>query len=172
MGPKFANMRSPGAIMHFAQPSPDVYLVKTRMGERSTRASSSPLLSSAIATTMEKLLTVVCVSSLLLATLADDASSRSSLQHPSLDGLQGRVLGRKGREEPAHHHYRREGEHEEQHEVVPMGAESGEERKKGSWRNEDEEAVAAEGLISSADYSGVAMHGHSSPPAHKKHPRP
>ncbi|XP_020164631.2 uncharacterized protein [Aegilops tauschii subsp. strangulata] len=143
------------------------------MRERSTRASSSPLLSAATGTTMEKLLTVVCVSSLLLATLADDASSRSSLQHPSLDSLQDRVLGRKGGEEVAHHHhYRREGEHGEQHEVVPMGAESGEERKKGSWRNEDEEAVAAEGLISSADYSGVAMHGHSSPPAHKKHPRP
>ena len=47
-----------------------------------------------------------------------------------------------------------------------MGVESAEERKKASWRNEDEEAVAAEGLISSADYSGVAMHGHSSPPAH------
>ncbi|XP_037474763.1 uncharacterized protein LOC125540065 [Triticum urartu] len=122
---------------------------------------------------MEKLLTVVCVSSLLLATLADDASSRSSLQHPSPDSLQGRVLGRRGREEPAHHHhYRREGDHEEQHEVVPMGVESVEERRKAGWRNEDEEAVATEGLISSADYSGVAMHGHSSPPAHKKHPRP
>ncbi|SPT20341.1 unnamed protein product [Triticum aestivum] len=118
---------------------------------------------------MEKLLTVVCVSSLLLATLADDASSRSSLHHPSLGSLQDRVLGRKGGAEPAHHHhYRREGEHE----VVPMGVESAEERKKASWRNEDEEAVAAEGLISSADYSGVAMHGHSSPPAHKKHPKP
>ncbi|KAM3370848.1 hypothetical protein ACQJBY_018279 [Aegilops geniculata] len=151
----------------------DVCLVKTRMRERSTRASSSPLLSAARATTMEKLLTVVCVSSLLLAALADDASSRSSLQHPSLGRLQDRVLGRKGGAEPAHHHhYRREGEHEEQHEVVPMEAERAEERKKRSWRSEDEDAVATEGLISSADYSGVAMHGHSSPPAHKKHPRP
>ncbi|KAM3390422.1 hypothetical protein ACQJBY_012175 [Aegilops geniculata] len=122
---------------------------------------------------MEKLLTVVCVSSLLLATLADNASSRSSLQHPSLDRLQDRVLGRKGGAELAyHHHYRREGEHEEQHEVVPMGVESAEERKKAGWRNEDEDAVAAEGLISSADYSGVTLHGHSSPPAHKKHPKP
>ncbi|KAF7011581.1 hypothetical protein CFC21_025866 [Triticum aestivum] len=121
---------------------------------------------------MEKLLAVVCVSSLLLAALADDASSRSSLQYPSLDSLQGRVLGRKGREEPAHHHYRREGEHEQHHEVVPMGVESAEERKKAGWRNEDEDAVATEGLISSADYSGVAMHGHSSLPAHKKHPKP
>ncbi|KAE8793101.1 hypothetical protein D1007_32311 [Hordeum vulgare] len=125
---------------------------------------------------MEKLLTVVCVSSLLLATLADDASSRSSLQHPSLDSLHDRVLGRKGREEAAYHHYRREDEHEEQHEVVPMEAMGAEERKKGSWRKEDEEEdpVATEGLISSADYSGVAMHGHSSPPAHKnkKHPKP
>jgi hypothetical protein len=40
------------------------------------------------------------------------------------------------------------------------------------WRKEDEDAT--EGLISSADYSGVAMHGRSSPPAHKnkKHPKP
>lgn len=97
--------------------------VKTRVRERSTRASSSPRslhycqLPQPPPTTMERLLTVVFVSSLLLATLADDASSRSSLQYPSLDGLQGRVLGRKGREEPAYHHYRREGEREEQHEV-------------------------------------------------------
>ena len=61
---------------------------------------------------------------------------------------------------------------EAQVQVVPMGVESVEERRKAGWRNEDEEAVATEGLISSADYSGVAMHGHSSPPAHKKHPRP
>lgn len=56
--------------------------------------------------------------------------------------------------------------------VVPMGVENAEERKEAGWRNEDEDAVATEGLISSADYSGVAMHGHSSPPAHKKHPKP
>jgi hypothetical protein len=67
---------------------------------------------------MEKLLTIVLASSLLLlATLAGHASSRSSLHPSSLDTQRGHVLGRKGREEPAYPHYRREGELKEQHEV-------------------------------------------------------
>jgi hypothetical protein len=67
---------------------------------------------------MEKLLTIVLASSLLLlATLAGHASSRSSLHPSSLDTQRGHVLGRKGREEPAYPHYRREGELREQHEV-------------------------------------------------------
>jgi hypothetical protein len=67
---------------------------------------------------MEKLLTVVLASSLLLlATLADHASSRSSLHPSALDTQRGHVLGRKGGEELAYPHYRREGELKEQHEV-------------------------------------------------------
>ncbi|CAM0902140.1 unnamed protein product [Alopecurus aequalis] len=126
---------------------------------------------------MEKLLTVVFVSSLLLlATLADDASSRSSL-HSSLDS--GHVLGRKGGEEREllrYHHYRPEGRLKEQHEVAAMEMKNSSERKDGGTDEEDEDTGAAgtEGLISSADYSGVAMHDHGSPPAHrnKKHPKP
>jgi hypothetical protein len=49
--------------------------------------------------------------------------------------------------------------------------------RESGWRKEDEDAAdadATEGLIYSADYSGVAMHRRSSPPAHKnkKHPKP
>ena len=47
-------------------------------------------------------------------------------------------------------------------------------RKDGGTDDDEDEDAATEGLISSADYSGVAMHTHSSPPAHKnrKHPKP
>uniref|UniRef100_A0ACD5V3F5 Uncharacterized protein n=1 Tax=Avena sativa TaxID=4498 RepID=A0ACD5V3F5_AVESA len=120
---------------------------------------------------MEKLLLAVLVSSLLLlATLADDASSRSSSLHPSsLDGRRGHVLGRKGREELAYRHYGREGELTEQHEVAATEVER---KEGGTDEDEDAGAATAGGLISSEDYSAVAMHDRGSPPAHKKHPKP
>ncbi|XP_047071055.1 uncharacterized protein LOC124679318 [Lolium rigidum] len=123
---------------------------------------------------MEKLLTVVLASSLLLlATLAGHASSRSFLHPSALDTQRGHVLGRKGREEPAYPHYRREGELKEQHEVAAMEVKIDAERKDGRGEEEDEDARAVtEGLISSEDYSGVAMHDRSSPPAHKKKKHP
>jgi hypothetical protein len=47
------------------------------------------------------------------------------------------------------------------------------ERKDGRGEEEDEDAGAVtEGLISSEDYSGVAMHDRSSPPVHKKKKHP
>uniref|UniRef100_A0ACD5UVK1 Uncharacterized protein n=1 Tax=Avena sativa TaxID=4498 RepID=A0ACD5UVK1_AVESA len=118
---------------------------------------------------MEKLLTVVLASSLLLlATLAADASSRSSSHPSALDTQRGHALGRKGREELAYRHYRREGELKEQHEVAAMDVE----RKEGGTDEDEDAGAATEGLISSEDYSAVAMHDRGSPPAHKKHPKP
>ncbi|XP_051219633.1 uncharacterized protein [Lolium perenne] len=149
------------------------------MRERATRASSTPRSLHywrlpQPPSVMEKLLTVVLASSLLLlATLAGHASSRSFLHPSALDTQRGHVLGRKGREEPAYPHYRREGELKEQHEVAAMEVKIDAERKDGGGEEEDEDAGAVtEGLISSEDYSGVAMHDRSSPPAHKKKKHP
>jgi hypothetical protein len=115
--------RGPGTLVR----SVNRHLRKARTIERATRASSSPLHYCRFpqpASIMEKLLIVVFVSSLLLlATLADNASSRSSLRPSPLDTQRGHVLSRKGREERAYPHYRPEGELKEQHEVssyVPL----------------------------------------------------
>lgn len=133
------------------------------------RVDSSPsLLCPVSISPMEKKLPCVLVllaSSLVLAaTLADAASSSV---HPSLNSKQAQVLlGRKGRGEsdlPGYHRYRREGK--EQHEVASM------EVKKGAGlRDAAKEEEEEEGLIHSADYSGVTMHSRS-PPAHHKHPK-
>jgi hypothetical protein len=54
-----------------------------------------------------------------------------------------------------------------------MEVKIGAERKDGRREEKDEDTRAVtEGLISSEDYSGVAMHDRSSPPVHKKKKHP
>ncbi|OEL24357.1 hypothetical protein BAE44_0014618 [Dichanthelium oligosanthes] len=119
---------------------------------------------------MTKLLCVVLFSSLLLATLA--GASSSSLTS-SLIRHQVQVLGRKGRELGQFgYHHQHQSKHMQQPEEVAMEVKTPAETKTG-W-TADQGDDAKEGLIYSADYSGVAMHAGSPPtpkPKHK-HPKP
>ncbi|XP_062183774.1 uncharacterized protein LOC133887808 isoform X2 [Phragmites australis] len=114
---------------------------------------------------MKKLLCLVLVSSLLLVTLAGAASY--PLPSP-LSRQQAQVLGRKGRElGQLGYHYQHEGKQKQQPEEAAMEVKKSAETKAG-WA--DQGVDAKEGLIYSADYSGVAMHA-GSPPKHK-HSKP
>ncbi|XP_062226998.1 uncharacterized protein LOC133925160 [Phragmites australis] len=106
---------------------------------------------------MKKIFCVALVSSLLLVTFAGASSSLTS----SLSRPQEKVLGRKGRElDQLGYHYQHEGKHMQQTEGVAMEVKKPAETKAG-WTDQGEDAK--EGLIYSADYSGVAMHAGSSP---------
>ncbi|CAN6229893.1 unnamed protein product [Urochloa humidicola] len=111
---------------------------------------------------MKKLLCVVLVSSLLLATLAGASSSPLT---SSLGGHQEQVLGRKGRG-----HYQHLSRNiQQQPEEVAVEVKKPTETTTAGWTVEKGED-AEEGPIYSADYSAVAMHA-GSPPKHK-HPKP
>uniref|UniRef100_A0A0E0PF51 Uncharacterized protein n=1 Tax=Oryza rufipogon TaxID=4529 RepID=A0A0E0PF51_ORYRU len=120
----------------------------------------------------QKLLCLVFVSGVLvLANLADVSSAAASSLSRQQDQV-ARVLGRRGRELIGEglsgYQYRHEGKHKEQHEVVAMEATTKETAEtKAGWVDDDE--GAREGLIDSADYSGVAMHSPS--PPKRKHPK-
>ncbi|PAN40540.1 hypothetical protein PAHAL_7G323100 [Panicum hallii] len=117
---------------------------------------------------MTKLLCVVLVSSLLLATLA--GASSSSLM-PSLGRHQAQVLGRKGRDlGQLGYHHQHQTKHMQQHEGMAMEVEKPAETTAG-W-TVDHGDDAKDGLIYSADYSGVAMHAGSPPTPKPKHRHP
>ncbi|KAF8660296.1 hypothetical protein HU200_057865 [Digitaria exilis] len=122
---------------------------------------------------MKKLLCVVLVSSLLLATLA--GASSSSLTS-SLSRDQAQVLGRKGRD----HYHPQISKNMQQpetiyccvhdQEVLAVEVKKSTETKAGLAVDNGEDAE--EGLIDSADYSSVAMHAGSPPKPKHKHPKP
>nr|CAB3486036.1 unnamed protein product [Digitaria exilis] len=113
---------------------------------------------------MKKLLCVVLVSSLLLATLA--GASSSSLTS-SLSRDQAQVLGRKGRD---HYHPQISKNMQQPEEVLAVEVKKSTETKAGLAVDNGEDAE--EGLIDSADYSSVAMHAGSPPKPKHKHPKP
>uniref|UniRef100_A0A0D9WAM4 Uncharacterized protein n=1 Tax=Leersia perrieri TaxID=77586 RepID=A0A0D9WAM4_9ORYZ len=115
----------------------------------------------------QKLLCLVFVSVLLLANLAYASSSSPSSSLSRQKGQVTQVLGRRGRELTVYRH--EAGKQKEQHEVVAMEVRTKKTaaETKAGWVNEDE--GAREGLIDSADYSGVVMHS-PSPPKHR-HPK-
>ncbi|CAN6241229.1 unnamed protein product [Urochloa humidicola] len=110
---------------------------------------------------MKKLLCVVLISSLLLATLADASSAPPT---SSVGGHQEQVLGRKGRG-----HYQHLSRNMQQQPEEAVEVKKPETTMTAGWTM-DKGEDAEEGPIYSADYSAVAMHA-GSPPKHK-HPKP
>ncbi|CAN6277212.1 unnamed protein product [Urochloa humidicola] len=111
---------------------------------------------------MKKLLCVVLVSSLLLATLAGASSSPLT---SSLGRHQAQVLGRKGR---GHYQHLSRNMQQQPEEVAVEVKKL--ETTTVRWTVDKGEEDAEEGLIYSADYSAVAMHAGS--PQKHKHPKP
>ncbi|XP_015692094.1 uncharacterized protein LOC107304128 [Oryza brachyantha] len=121
----------------------------------------------------QRLLFLVLVPGILLLTSLADASSTSTLGRQQVQAT--RVLGRRGRELKGEgllgHPYRHEADHkQQQHEEVAMETTTTRTAATSTagWADEDE-GEREEGLIESADYSGVAMHSPS--PPKRKHPK-